>query len=75
MAKLRKKRGFINFSEFFERAKSYAHLIIEGGLFEDSQELKKTEKRIVSVFLVDKRSHNIRRSTKDSVEITGVTGS
>ena len=50
-----------------ERAESYAHLVVEGGLLEDAQELKKIDKRIVSVFVVDKRTRKICRSTKDTV--------
>lgn len=64
----------INVAEFLERAKSYTHLVVEGGLLEDTQEIRKIEKRIVSVFVVDKCAHKICRSTKDSDKITGVLG-
>ncbi len=57
----------INLAEFLERAKSYAHLVVDGGLLEDPQELKKIDKRIVSVFVVDKRTRKICRSTKNTV--------
>lgn len=52
-------------AEFLDRAKSYAHLVIEGGILVDSKELKKIEKRIVLVFVVDKPTRKICRSTKD----------
>lgn len=50
-------------------------LVVEGGFLKDHQELKKIKKRIVSVFVVDKRLHKMCCSTKESGEITGVHGS
>lgn len=40
------------------------------GLLVDLQELKKLEKRIVSLFVVDKYSCKIFRSTKDTVWVS-----
>lgn len=39
-------KGIINIAEFLERAKSYAHNIVQGKLLEDLQELKKIKKNV-----------------------------
>lgn len=44
----------INIKEFLKKAKSYAHLVIADGHL--VKELKKVEKRIMSVFVVDKQA-------------------
>lgn len=54
----------INIAELLERFKSYGQLINEGGHL---QTTKKFEKRIVPLFVVDKRTSKIYRSTRDTV--------
>lgn len=54
----------INISDFLEKAKSN---VKEDGLLEDVLELKRFEKRMVSVFVIDKRTRKICRSTKITV--------
>lgn len=61
-----------NCFEFLERAKSFTHLVVEGGLLEDPQELKKFERRIESAFVVNKHTRKICHTTNDSGKITGV---
>lgn len=57
----------INITESLEWSKSYAYLIKEGGILEDPQEIKKVEKKIVSVFMVNKHMCKIFHSTKNIV--------
>lgn len=57
----------INVVEFVERAKRYAHLITGGVILVDLKAQEPIEKRIVSVFLVEKRSRQISRSIKNAV--------
>lgn len=52
--------------QFTERAKNY-ELIKEAVIFVDSVELEKFEKRIVTVFVIDKRSRKISYVTKYTV--------
>lgn len=59
----------INILEVLERAKHCTHLVKEGGFLEDTETLKKIDKIIVSVFMVDKRSCKICYSTKSSCKI------
>lgn len=51
--------------DFLERVNKYAHLIKDGGLLVDPQELEKFEKRTVSVFVVDKHMQKVCQSTID----------
>lgn len=51
----------INFAELLENAKSY------DGLLEEAQELPIFEKKMMSVFVVDKHTRKISHSTKDIV--------
>lgn len=44
-----------NLQEFMERADGYTHLIKEGGLNFDPQEVEKFQKKTVSIFVVGKR--------------------
>lgn len=48
----------MNIAEILEYAKSYAHLVVEDGFLEKPQELKKIEKWIVSVSVVDTKFVN-----------------
>lgn len=56
----------INIAEILERPKSYADLLVEGGLLEDHQKLMKIEKRIVSVSAVYRLTRQISFSTNDT---------
>lgn len=60
-------KSIINIVKILEKATSYVHLLKEGELLEEPQKLKKVDKIIVSVFVVDKRSRKICRSTKDTM--------
>lgn len=51
-----------NQHEFLEKAKSYAHLVTEGGLLANPVELQKV-KSIVPIFVVNKHSRKIYRTT------------
>lgn len=59
--------------EFVERAKLYAHLITRGVILVDLKAHEPIEKRTVSVFLVEKRSRQISRSTKNTVMKSFIT--
>lgn len=61
-------KRIINIAEFFQRVKGYTHLIKEDGFLVDLRELKKVERRIVSVFVVDKRLCKICRLMKDNIK-------
>lgn len=53
-----------------ERAKSYKNLVKEDWLLEDIQDFKMFEKRMVSVCMVDKRTHkNLSLDKKRSDKI------
>lgn len=54
-------------TEFLEIAKNYGHIIKEDVHLVDTVELQWFEKRIVSFFVVDKRSLKICRSTKNTI--------
>lgn len=56
-----------NLQDFLERAKKHTRLIKEGGLHLDPQEVEQFTKRTVSVSVVDRRTRNICRSTKENV--------
>lgn len=64
----------MNIAEFLENAKGYAHLVKEGRLLKDVQELKMFEKIMLSVFVVDKRSRQICRSTNDTIIVIHLPG-
>lgn len=57
----------INLAEFLENPKRFVHLVKEDDLLEDVQELKITEKILVLVFVVGKRTCNFFQSMKDTV--------
>lgn len=57
----------VNIADFLKKAKCYAHLVKADGLIDDVQEFKVFEKRMVSFFVVDKRTFKICRSMKDTV--------
>lgn len=57
----------INIANFLERAKGYDYLIKEDGLLEDLHELQMFAKKMMSVFVVYKRTRKICRFRKDPV--------
>lgn len=57
----------INITEFLKRVRNYTRPMKEGGLLVNPQVFKKVEKRIVSVFVVDKRARKICLVTKNTV--------
>lgn len=62
----------ITMTDFLEKTKSYKNFIKEDGLVVDPRKLQKFEKKIVSHFVVDKRSCNICCSTKHRYQIRNV---
>ena len=54
-------------AEFVRNCHNYAHLVKKGGIMVDEVELKSIEKKMVSIFVIDRKINKIVRSTKDIV--------
>ena len=54
-------------AEFVKRCQNSSHLVTDVGVLVDLPELRDIEQKMVSVFVVDKKSKRVVRSTKDVV--------